>query len=57
MASGSEEEQNPNVPEQIKTFNINCITVLKVDKCHCKISANSGIILLHQTILLIIIII
>ena len=41
-----EEEQNRNVPEQIKTFNINFITVLKLDKCHCEISANSGIILL-----------
>ena len=50
MAPGTgqpeEEEQNRNVPEQIKTFNINFITLLKLDKCHCEISANSGIILL-----------
>ena len=42
-----EKKQNRNVPEQIKTFDINFITVLKLDKCHhCEISANSGFILL-----------
>ena len=51
QALGSWEEQNRNVPEQIKTFNINFITVLKLDKCHySEISANSGIILLATAI-------